>query len=352
MACALVQRDRLAGLCRPFLYPCRPCCWCSLPSRHCPMMTGLRAHQLKAHRCPPSAAPPWSNTPPRACSRWSTMSPPTRAGSTGAMPRRCWRPSERPHGRAPGPGPGRAAHLVHHPEHAVAAAPHRPEAGRRPVPQPQRALGVPCAGRVGLQGHADPGLRADGEAAGTGAWRSGFQSLADRMVDDFVRVADSRQKRTPCHEGRGAARLAAAIRAHRTGTAGRAAAWPMRWLRPGGPTIRKWWPTPSSACAWSCRQRPARGRPHRAAAAPAGRSEGRAAAARGWKRRLAKNNQPCSGQNHRDAFRTDDSGAKLRFSVSGQPAAQRLRFLSLSLARLRPNCLADDLASSSSCSGK
>src|SRR6476646_9864034 len=61
---------------------------------------------------------------------------------------------------------GRAADVVHHREHAGTAAPHRHAAARWTLPQAVRALAVPRAGRIGVQGQPGAGIRTAQPAAG------------------------------------------------------------------------------------------------------------------------------------------------------------------------------------------
>src|SRR5690606_39725476 len=62
---------------------------CRVPWR-CPPP---RTDTADGSECRPSSAAPSSNIPPRACSPWSTTSPPIRAASTGARRRTCSSPT-------------------------------------------------------------------------------------------------------------------------------------------------------------------------------------------------------------------------------------------------------------------
>src|SRR5690606_2876429 len=87
MAGSLVERDGPAGGLSLIL-----AALVSLVLRHPPIVSDpSRWAYLKVrppNPCLPSAVPPWSNTPPSACSRWSMTSPPIPPASVGAIPPR------------------------------------------------------------------------------------------------------------------------------------------------------------------------------------------------------------------------------------------------------------------------
>ena len=216
VACALVQRDGLAlsrQSRRPFLYPCQPSC-------SSPAIVADAGTCSDTAPMPTIRRPPWSSTPPRACSRWSTTSPHIRAASTGAKRREVLEAGDERMVARLDLGLGEAAHLVHHREHAVRR---RTISTCNCVDGPFKRLAgplaVPCAGRVGVQGQPDLDFEPNSKLLGP-ALAVGFQGLADRMVDDFVPRRRSRAR----SEGRSRARLAATLR---VGTAG-VARWRQR----------------------------------------------------------------------------------------------------------------------------